>query len=133
MFLSLPLPRSCSFLSPSLPPSLPPSSLFLRCLLDSDDEVRDRSLLYIEVLKQNQKALSSAYILNRECIIYYTVQFKTIIIICLALNVSVVGLERALLNYCSEPNEDPFDIKTVPIETAPTMDAPKCKCTCTYR
>ena len=36
-----------------------------RCLLDSDDEVRDRALLYIEVLKQKQKALSSAYILNR--------------------------------------------------------------------
>ncbi len=45
----------------------------------------------------------------------------------LALCVSVVGLERALLNYCSEPNDDPFDIKTVPIETAPIMDAPKCK------
>ncbi len=62
LFLLLPLsllPPSPQ--SPNLP-SPPPS----RCLLDSDDEVRDRALLYIEVLKQNQKALSSAYILNRE-------------------------------------------------------------------
>ena len=39
-----------------------------RCLLDNDDEVRDRALLYLEVLKQKQKALSSAYILNSECV-----------------------------------------------------------------
>ena len=45
-----------------------------------------------------------------------------------ALNVSVVGLERALIQYCSQPNEQPFDIKTVPIETAPISDRPKCKC-----
>ena len=37
-----------------------------RCLLDNDDEVRDRSLLYLEVLKQKQKSLSSAFILNRK-------------------------------------------------------------------
>ena len=42
------------------------------------------------------------------------------------MNVSVVGLERALLNYCSAPNEEPFDIKTVPIETTPMVDMPKC-------
>ena len=39
-----------------------------RCLLDNDDEVRDRALLYLEVLKQKQKALSSAYILNSKCV-----------------------------------------------------------------
>ena len=44
-----------------------------------------------------------------------------------ALNVSVVGLERALLQYCSQPNEQPFDMKTVPIETAPLTEIPKCK------
>lgn len=42
-----------------------------------------------------------------------------------ALSLSVVGLERALMQYCSQPNEQPFDIKTVPIET--TQDKPKCK------
>ena len=40
-------------------------SLLSRCLLDSDDEVRDRALLYLEVLKRNQKSLTSSYILNR--------------------------------------------------------------------
>lgn len=42
--------------------------LMERCLLDNDDEVRDRALLYHEVLKQKQKALSSSYILNRKSI-----------------------------------------------------------------
>ena len=47
---------------------------------------------------------------------------------CIALSVSVVGLERALLQYCSQPNEQPFDIKTVPIETTPSLaDGPRCK------
>ena len=40
--------------------------LLEHCLLDNNDEVRDRALLYLEVLKQKQKALSSAYILNRK-------------------------------------------------------------------
>lgn len=44
-----------------------------------------------------------------------------------ALSVSVVGLERALMQYCSTPNEQPFDIKTVPIETAPVGEGLKCK------
>lgn len=39
-----------------------------RCLMDNDDEVRDRAILYLQVLKQNQKALSSTFILNREFI-----------------------------------------------------------------
>ena len=52
---------SCEELTPSV------LVLLERCLLDSDDEVRDRALLYHEVLTQKQKALSSAYILNREC------------------------------------------------------------------
>ncbi|XP_003384949.1 PREDICTED: coatomer subunit gamma-2-like [Amphimedon queenslandica] len=80
--------------------------LLERCLLDNDDEVRDRALLYMEVLKQKQKSLSSAFILN-------------------PISVSVVGLERALLAYCSQPNDDPFDIKTVPIETTPYNETPK--------
>jgi coatomer protein complex subunit gamma len=80
--------------------------LLERCLLDVDDEVRDRSLLYLEVLKQKQKSLSSSYILN-------------------PLSVSVAGLERALLNYCSKPNETPFDMKSVPIEAIPAATEPK--------
>ncbi|KAJ8314287.1 hypothetical protein KUTeg_008848 [Tegillarca granosa] len=38
--------------------------LLERCLLDTDDEVRDRATFYVNVLKQKQKALNSAYILN---------------------------------------------------------------------
>ena len=43
-----------------------------------------------------------------------------------ALNVSVVGLERALIQYCSQPNEQPFDMKIVPIEAAPITEMPRC-------
>ena len=40
----------------------------------------------------------------------------------------MVGLERALVQYCSQPNDQPFDIKTVPIETAPSLaEGPRCK------
>lgn len=35
-----------------------------RCLLDTDDEVRDRATFYVDVLRQRQKSLNSAYILN---------------------------------------------------------------------
>ena len=45
----------------------------------------------------------------------------------IALNVSVIGLERALLQYCSQPNKEPFDMKTVPINTAPSRDKMQCK------
>lgn len=37
---------------------------YFRCLLDSDDEVRDRATFYVSVLKQKQKSLNLAYILN---------------------------------------------------------------------
>lgn len=37
------------------------------------------------------------------------------------LGVSIVGLERALLHYTKEPTITPFDIKTVPIDTAPLV------------
>ncbi|CAG2194926.1 coatomer subunit gamma-2-like [Mytilus edulis] len=83
---------------------LPSCSVLLeRCLLDTDDEVRDRATFYVDVLKQKQKALNSAYILN-------------------GLQVSVVGLERALHNYTLEPSEAPFDLKTVPLDTQPVSE-----------
>ena len=40
--------------------------LFIRCLLDNDNEVRDRAILYLEVLKKRQKSLSTQYILSGE-------------------------------------------------------------------
>lgn len=82
--------------------SLLPNILVLlqRCLLDTDDEVRDRATYYLNVLEQNQKALNSVYILN-------------------ALQVSIVGLEKALHQYTLDPSETPFDMKTVPLATQP--------------
>ncbi|XP_060563646.1 coatomer subunit gamma-2-like [Ruditapes philippinarum] len=77
--------------------------LLERCELDSDDEVRDRATFYVRVLRERQKALNSAYILN-------------------GLQVSVVGLERALHQYTLEPSEKPFDMKTVPLATQPITD-----------
>lgn len=83
---------------------LPSCTVLLeRCLLDTDDEVRDRATFYVDVLRQKQKALNSAYILN-------------------GLQVSVIGLERALHNYTLEPSETPFDLKSVPLDTQPVAE-----------
>lgn len=38
--------------------------LLQRTMCDQDDEVRDRATFYYQLLKQNDKALNSAYILN---------------------------------------------------------------------
>lgn len=40
---------------------------------------------------------------------------------------SVVGLERALLHYTGDPSlaDKPFDLKTIPVDTAPMKDLPK--------
>jgi len=35
-----------------------------RCMMDSDDEVRDRATFYLNVLQQRQIALNAAYIFN---------------------------------------------------------------------
>lgn len=40
--------------------------LLQRTTLDQDDEVRDRATFYYQLLKQNDKAINSAYILNCE-------------------------------------------------------------------
>jgi len=82
--------------------SLLPSILILlsRCMMDGDDEVRDRATFYYHVLNKHEKQLSSAYILN-------------------TLSVSVVGLERALAAYLKDSTVQPFDMKTVPIATVP--------------
>ncbi|XP_076448175.1 coatomer subunit gamma-2-like [Babylonia areolata] len=77
--------------------------LLERCEMDTDDEVRDRATFYVNVLKQQQRALSSAYILN-------------------GLTVSVVGLERSLHQYTLEPSEAPFDMKSVPLATQPLVE-----------
>uniref|UniRef100_A0A8C2Z9A9 Coatomer subunit gamma n=1 Tax=Cyclopterus lumpus TaxID=8103 RepID=A0A8C2Z9A9_CYCLU len=82
-----------------------PSVLVLmqRCMMDSDDEVRDRATFYMNVLQQKQKALNAAYIFN-------------------GLSVSIPGLEKSLHQYTLEPTEKPFDMKSVPLATTPITD-----------
>ncbi|KPP67563.1 coatomer subunit gamma-2-like, partial [Scleropages formosus] len=82
-----------------------PSVLVLmqRCMMDSDDEVRDRATFYMNVLQQKQKALNAAYIFN-------------------GLSVSIPGLEKSLHQYTLEPSEKPFDMKTVPLATTPITE-----------
>ncbi|XP_054160589.1 coatomer subunit gamma-2-like [Oppia nitens] len=74
--------------------------LLERSTLDNDDEVRDRSTYYLNILKQKQKSLYSSFILS-------------------PLQVSIVGLEKALQSYLSDTSDVPFDIKTVPLSTTP--------------
>ena len=38
------------------------------------------------------------------------------------LQVSIIGLERALHQYTMEPSVEPFDLKTVPLATQPIQD-----------
>ncbi|XP_069822849.1 coatomer subunit gamma-1 isoform X2 [Dendropsophus ebraccatus] len=82
-----------------------PSILVLlrRCVMDDDNEVRDRATFYLNILEQRQKALNSSYILN-------------------GITVSVPGLERALHQYTLDPSEKPFDLKSVPLATAPISE-----------
>ncbi|XP_014673414.1 PREDICTED: coatomer subunit gamma-2-like [Priapulus caudatus] len=79
--------------------------LLRRCLLDTDDEVRDRAIFYVNLLEQRERQLNCAYILT-------------------GLQVSVVGLEKALHHYTLDPRETPFDLKAVPLETQPLTAEP---------
>ncbi|XP_002154548.2 coatomer subunit gamma-2 isoform X1 [Hydra vulgaris] len=92
--------------------SLLPSILVLlsRCMMDTDDEVRDRAAFYYHILNKQDKQLTSGYILN-------------------SLNVSVVGLERALAAYLKEPTSTPFDMKIVPLTTVPLHEQKSIKTT----
>ncbi|XP_068108802.1 coatomer subunit gamma-1 [Hyperolius riggenbachi] len=82
-----------------------PSILVLlrRCMMDDDNEVRDRATFYLNILEHKQKALNSTYILN-------------------GLTVSIPGLERALQQYTLDPSEKPFDFKSVPLATTPLAE-----------
>uniref|UniRef100_A0A8C6XKW2 Coatomer subunit gamma n=1 Tax=Naja naja TaxID=35670 RepID=A0A8C6XKW2_NAJNA len=85
--------------------NLLPSILVLlqRCVMDSDDEVRDRATFYLNVLQQRQLTLNAAYIFN-------------------GLTVSIPGMEKALHQYTLEPSEKPFDMRSVPLATAPIFE-----------
>ena len=43
-------------------------------------------------------------------------------VIFIGLQVSIVGLERALHQYTLEPSETPFDLKSVPLAVQPTQE-----------
>uniref|UniRef100_A0A8D1WUY9 Coatomer subunit gamma n=1 Tax=Sus scrofa TaxID=9823 RepID=A0A8D1WUY9_PIG len=85
--------------------NLLPSILVLlqRCMMDTDDEVRDRATFYLNVLQQRQMALNATYIFN-------------------GLTVSVPGMEKALHQYTLEPSEKPFDMKSIPLAMAPVFE-----------
>lgn len=91
-------------------PNLRPSICILlkRCLLDTDDEVRDRATFYLALLKSEEPTTISNYILD-------------------TLKVSAAGLESALKNYVNNGDfSKPFDIKQVPLSTQPiTITEPK--------
>lgn len=81
----------CEALLPSI------LALLSRSMMDEDDEVRDRATFYYHTLQSREKALNSAFILN-------------------GLTVSVSGLESCLQNYLRGSTEDPFNMKTVPLQ-----------------
>lgn len=48
--------------------------------------------------------------------------FSDLFLLSLGLTVSIPGLERALHQYTLEPSEKPFDLKSVPLATAPIVE-----------
>ncbi|XP_026474774.1 coatomer subunit gamma isoform X1 [Ctenocephalides felis] len=88
-------------LCPDLLPNI--QVLLARCQMDSDDEVRDRATYYSSILNRNDKSLCNEYIVETS-------------------QLSLVSLERALLEYLMTPCVEPFDLKTVPISAAPTVE-----------
>lgn len=97
--------------------------LLQRTTLDQDDEVRDRATFYYQLLKLNDKAINSAYILN--CKYHYCLR-RTMIDreFHLAMNVSIPALERLLHRYTMESTTKPFDVRSVPVEAVP-VEQPK--------
>lgn len=79
--------------------------LLERSTLDTDDEVRDRATYYLNILHEKQRAILNTYVSN-------------------TLNVSIIGLEKALQGYIQAAAATdgvtylPFDIKSVPLNTA---------------
>ncbi|CAO4374276.1 unnamed protein product [Caenorhabditis nigoni] len=81
----------CSDLRPSI------QVLLKRCLLDSDDEVRDRATFYLKMLTEASEPLIHNFILD-------------------GLQVSPSGLELKILDYLrSQTYSSPFDLRTVPV------------------
>lgn len=71
--------------------------LLRRCILDNDDEVRDRATFYLHVLKSGDAVIINNFILD-------------------GLQVSPSGLETCLKNYLDAGDfTNRFDIKIVPV------------------
>ncbi|KAL7080621.1 hypothetical protein ACQ4LE_000471 [Meloidogyne hapla] len=90
-------------------PKLRPNIIILlkRCLLDTDDEVRDRATLYLSILKSEDQTAIVTYILD-------------------TLKVSIAGLQHSLEKYVqNERFEEPFDIKQVPLSLEPLTNNKK--------
>lgn len=79
--------------------------LLERSALDADNEVRDRSVYYLSVLKTKQKTMYANCILN-------------------PLQVSLVSLEKSLQKYLAQEEEHrhAFDINSVPVASIPTIE-----------
>ncbi|THG07798.1 hypothetical protein TEA_009271 [Camellia sinensis var. sinensis] len=76
--------------------------LLRRCLFDSDDEVRDRATLYLNMLEGDG------------AIVETDKDVKNFLFG--SLDVPLVNLETSLKNYVQEPSDEPFDIDSVPKE-----------------
>ncbi|PAV76867.1 hypothetical protein WR25_25967 [Diploscapter pachys] len=75
--------------------------LLRRCLLDGDDEVRDRATFCLKILTSGNNTLISEFILE-------------------GLQVSPTGLESCLLNFLQKSNfSEPFDLRIVPVTSQP--------------
>lgn len=75
--------------------------LLKRCLLDSDNEVRDRATYYLAMLDTENLQIIADYIVN-------------------PLQVSVIGFERAVEQYIeSGVFDNPFDLRVVPASVLP--------------
>ncbi|XP_047320130.1 coatomer subunit gamma-2-like [Impatiens glandulifera] len=73
--------------------------LLRRCLFDSDDEVRDRATLYLNMLSANDEAVET----DKEVKEFL---FGS-------LDIPLGNLESSLKNYIQEVSEEPFDINSV--------------------
>jgi len=77
--------------------------LLERCLLDEDDETRDRAAYYLRILREDCSQQKSVYILN-------------------PLQVSIPSLERQLQTYVtSTSGDEPFNIKDVQVQAPPAI------------
>ncbi|XAR72818.1 hypothetical protein NMG60_11019587 [Bertholletia excelsa] len=76
--------------------------LLRRCLFDSDDEVRDRATLYLNMLGGDGEVVETDR--NVKDFLFGS------------LDVPLVNLETSLKNYIQDPSEESFDIKSVPKE-----------------